>query len=310
MKKSAEFEQLVAKIVAELEPTAVVTWDDHIVGKLSGRKRQIDVSIRRQDPDFLGIIDAKDYKRPATIDRVDALSSVMREVEAQYGALVCSGGFSRSIHQYARNCGISLLSVHDAQSVSWSLELKIPIVWHELTPEVEMVGVFNIEPGDMLPLDNERGALVTADGGATFLHPFETFRTMWNEGSLPSMEPGTKRTVTSKEPVEVMVRDAAGLDRRRLVDSYGFAYVVHETVWLGKFQPQECRGLVDYLNDQAFTASYLPENTLPLRRDEEWEPIEDLSKLAITATQTVVVAARSGTTGRRYQTWRGFDGPT
>lgn len=289
MKKSAEFEQLVAKIVGELEPTAVVTWDDHIVGKLSGRKRQIDVSIRRKDPDFLGIIDAKDYKRPATIDRVDALSSVVREVEAQYGALVCSGGFSNSIHQYARNCGISLLNVHDAQSANWSLELKIPILWHELTPEVQMVGEFNFEPGDLLAMDEQHGPQVTTDGGNTTLQPFETFRSMWNQGTLPSVEPGSKRYVFSNQSVEAGVRDASGARQLRPVTRYGFAYIVHSSTWLGKFQPEECRGLVDYLNDQAFTASYLPESALPMKRDKDWEQVEDVGKLAITATQTVVV---------------------
>jgi hypothetical protein len=74
VKRSTEFEQLVAKIVAELEPAAVVTWDDRIIGKLSGLRRQIDVSVRRTEPTFLGIIDAKDYKRRATIERIDALT--------------------------------------------------------------------------------------------------------------------------------------------------------------------------------------------------------------------------------------------
>ena len=75
----------------------------------------------------------------------------------------------------------------------------------------------------------------------------------------------------------------------RPVTHNGFAYVVHSSTWLGKFQPEECRGLVDYLNDQAFTASYLPESMFPLKRDKNWEPVEDVAKLAITATQTGVI---------------------
>jgi len=64
VQKSRAFEKLVAKIVEELEPEAVVTWDDHIVGKESGLQRQIDVSVRRPG-DSWAPIDAKDYSRPS-----------------------------------------------------------------------------------------------------------------------------------------------------------------------------------------------------------------------------------------------------
>jgi hypothetical protein len=287
MRKSVEFEKLVAVIAAELEPTAVVTWDDHIIGKLSGRKRQIDVSIRRQEPDFLGIIDAKDYRRPATIDRIDALSSVMREVEAHYGALVCSGGFSGSIHQYARNCGISLFNVHDAQSTDWSLELKIPIVWTEVTPLVQVVGEFAFDGGDQIN-KTPQGLPVTGDGGLTVIAPLATFERLWNEGALPQ-EPGVTHRMVTHEPVQVVVHDAENNRRLRPVYNYGFVYTVQARTWLGKFQPSECRGLVDYLDERAFLASYLPEIAIPIQRDEQWEPVDDPSQLAITARGTAVI---------------------
>jgi len=279
MKKSVEFEKLVAVIVSELEPTAVVTWDDHIVGNLSGRTRQIGVSIRRQDPDFLGIIDAKDYARPATIDRIDALTGVMRDVEAQYGALVCSSGFSNSIHQYARNCGISLFNVHDAQSANWSLELKIPIIWTELTPLVQVVGEFLFQAGDQVRTSDPRGIPVTPDGGQTFINPLATFERAWNEGSL-SQEPAVEHRVTSDQQVEAQVVDAADKPQLRPVSNYGFVYVVKAQTWLGKFQPEECRGLVDYLDDRSFYVSYLPESAVPFQRDEQWEPVEDPVSMA------------------------------
>ncbi|WP_350280461.1 restriction endonuclease [Kribbella sp. HUAS MG21] len=285
MKKSAEFEQLVAKIVAELETTAVVTWDDHIVGKLSGRSRQIDVSIRRQDPDFLGIIDAKDYStRPATIERIDALTGVMRDVEAQYGALVCSGGFSKSIYDYARNCGVSLFNVHDAQSANWSLELQIPIVWTELTPLVQITGEAYFEAGDQVP-DNFP---MTTDNGRTIINPLATFERRWNDGSLPQ-ETGIIHRVGSAQPVQAMVLDASNDHQLRPVSGYGFVYTVQAKAWLGKFQPEECRGLVDYLDGEAFHASYLPDSAVPLQRDDEWMPIVDHDQLAITSRGTVAV---------------------
>lgn len=288
MRKSVEFEQLVAVIVAELEPTAAVTWDDHIVGKLSGRSRQIDVSIRRTEPDFLGVIDAKDYTRPATIDRIDALSGVMRDVEAQYGALVCSGGFSTSIYQYARNCGISLFNVHDAQSLNWSLELQIPIIWTELTPVVHVLGQAEFQAGDQVRTDDPRGFQMSMDGGKTILDPLATFQRVWNDGTVPQ-QPGIEHRLGSDQPVGAIVLDASNKRQLRPVRGYGLSYVVQATSWLGKFQPEKCRGLIDYLDNQAFHASFLPDSAVPLQRDDQWEQIEDLDSLAITARGTVAV---------------------
>ena len=178
--KSAEFEKLIAVIMGELEPGASVTWNDHVVGELSRRNRQIDVSIRRSDPKFLGIIDAKHSKRRATIERIDALTGLMRDVEANYGALVCSSGFSPTIYQYARKVGVSLFNVHDAESIDWSLELSIPIFWTELTPVANLSGKFELFEGDSIAANDPLGLRVTADGGRTVLNALSTFERHWN----------------------------------------------------------------------------------------------------------------------------------
>lgn len=292
IKKSVEFEQLVAKIISELEPSAIVTWDDHIVGNRSGVKRQIDVSIRRQDPEFLGVIDAKDYKRPATIERIDALAGVMQDVGANYGALVCSAGFAKSIYNYARSCGISLFNAHDAQSVNWGIELQIPIIWVEHTPLVRLKGEVDFEAGDSVVCDDPRlGFQVTMDGGKSMVNIISTFEKSWNEGALPQA-PGCIHRIEVQGRVDAVAEDESGKPCLRPVSGYGLEYVVQSAVWLGKFQPDECRGLVDYLNDQAFIASHLPANVIPVERDERWELIEDPGKLAVKPRGTIVVCAQ------------------
>jgi hypothetical protein len=250
------------------------------------------VSIRRENPDFLGIIDAKDYKRPATVERIDALTGVMRDLEANYGALACSGGFAKSIHTYARNCGVALFNVHGAQSVNWSLELKIPILWAELTPLVSLGGSPRFEAGDTVRTDDPRGLLVTTDGGKTIVDPLSTFKRIWNgpwDGPFVNRTPGVLHHLTSDKPVEAFVLDAFGDKRFRPVVNYAITYAVQPELWLGKFQPSECRGLVDYLDGKAFTASYLPDTAIPMERDESWEEVEQPGKLALTARGTVVV---------------------
>ncbi|MFC6596947.1 restriction endonuclease [Kitasatospora paranensis] len=291
MSKSVEFEKLVAKIIAELEPTATVKWNDHILGNLSKRKRQIDVSIRRQDPEFLGILDAKDYTRAATIDRVDALAGVMGDVGAHYGALVCSSGFSKSIYDYARNRGISLFNAHDAQSLKWSLELTIPILWTELTPHVALMGTLDLKVGESLYSNHPAGLLATLDDGISFIDPMATFASLWADGKVNN-QPGVLHHLKPEGAAKALIFDAAGNRQLRPLKDYAVAYVVESKTWLGRFQPDECRGMVDYLDGQAFTASHLPDSAIPMHRDHRWEPVENPEKLAVTMRGTAVICTQ------------------
>jgi hypothetical protein len=132
----ADFESLAETILGELQPLAEVKLNDFIDGHLSGTKRQIDVSIRWSSgaDNYLTLVQAKDTGRPADIKVVDEFLSVIRDVKATGGILICRSGFTRTAYTYARKCGISLLNLHDAQSTNWSLRLTVPIIWVELTP--------------------------------------------------------------------------------------------------------------------------------------------------------------------------------
>ena len=72
--------------------------------------------------------------------------------------------------------------------------------------------------------------------------------------------------------------------------SIGFRimYEVARRAWLGQFAPDECRGLVDYLDDNAFIASHLPVGQVPVERDERWVEIDDPDGVAINTRGTVV----------------------
>jgi hypothetical protein len=61
---------------------------------------------------------------------------------------------------------------------------------------------------------------------------------------------------------------------------------------LGQFRPDQCRGLIDYLDGRAFVASYLPISEIPAERDESWKAIDDSSEVALSIRGTVVTTAR------------------
>src|SRR5215469_1369836 len=98
-----EFEVLAETILAELQPHAEVKRNDFIEGRLTETKRQIDVPIRWSDGvnSYLTIVQAKDHGRRADIKVVDEFLSVIRDVKATGGILICRSGFTRTAHTYA-----------------------------------------------------------------------------------------------------------------------------------------------------------------------------------------------------------------
>lgn len=106
--------------------------------------------------------------------------SVIRDVKAAGGILICRYGFTRAAHTYARKSGVSLLNLHDAQSTNWSLQLTVPILWIELTPKIQAHLAAYLEIGDRILVNDPLGPPMTTDDGRTRIDPISTFRKYWN----------------------------------------------------------------------------------------------------------------------------------
>lgn len=277
-----EFEQLAAQIYQELLPHAQVVHDDRIVGSESGVGRQIDVSIRYSIDDYplLTIIQAKDYGRPADVDDVGCLSAVLRDIRANKGILICRGGFTKGAKSYARNLGIDLCNIHDAQRRRWSLEISFPILWVDLLPVLQPHIEVHLEAGDSLSRD-PREWVISGDGGQTRVDLFGTFMRAWNEGKLPR-EVGPQHYVSpsGNERYELLVASADGQAQWRFIDRLDLSYQVTRKAWLGSFSPEECRGILNY-EQGTFTPTYLSIGTIPMRRDESWTEVDDPEALAV-----------------------------
>ena len=121
MARWQRFERLAERIMQDLNPLADIKWNDKIHGRYSGVLRQIDVSVRWMDGETerLLVIDAKDWSTPADISDVERFGGLARDVGANRSLLVCNKGFTAAAHNYAKNLGIELYNLHDAESHDW-----------------------------------------------------------------------------------------------------------------------------------------------------------------------------------------------
>lgn len=300
------FERLAERIARELTPHATVTWNDRVRGHISEKDRQIDVSIRWSDADqqYLTIVQAKDWGTPADLVAVGEFASVVEDVGATGGVMVCRSGFSENAKTYARNKGIRLYNLHDAESRDWRLELTIPLLWVDLHPQAQVNCQNYFDAGEALLLDNGLPILST-DSGKTRINPLSTFERLWNAQAIPRT-PGTLHTFPRPDkPVSVLVEDTNGNKVWRPTE-FDMVYEVDYRAWLGQFTPAECRGLVDYLDNNAFIVSHLPIGQIPVQRDERWAEIDDPREVVLNTRGTLVttisleIVSGSGTVGDTY----------
>lgn len=115
-----EFEKLVATLHEQLAPDAEVKHNTKVTG-LSGRRRQIDVAIRKRIGLYktLIAIECKRYARPVGIDKVEAFATKLEDIKASHRVMVALSGFDEGAQAIARRKNITTLSYREANELDW-----------------------------------------------------------------------------------------------------------------------------------------------------------------------------------------------
>lgn len=283
----AEYEALAHKIVSDLVPFATVTHNDHIVGHQSEARRQIDISVRWQDDseENLMIIQVKDYKRKADVNTVGEFRSVIKDVRAQKGVLICSGGFSKAAITYARNLGLYLWSLNDARVKKWRDELTIPVLRNNYVPSLEFSAHLKTSVNNVTIPGNLSGmAARTVDDstGEVRFTPFDIthdFLERWSKGEL-SIEPDVQHRVEIDLDLTIEGSLADGSTIIHSFISPSYTYTVTKSSYLAQLNPSDYRGIRDHLDDNLFIPTEIALNTPPAN-DSSWSSISDPSRLAV-----------------------------
>lgn len=128
--KWKRFEELVGNLQEQLSPQAEVTIDDHIKGRRSGVQRQIDISVRKSvgQFDILTIIECKDHSDPIDVKAVEDFLGLAEDVGTNKAAVVSASGFTEAAITRARDAGVDVFTLVDAESEDWRSYVAIPFV--------------------------------------------------------------------------------------------------------------------------------------------------------------------------------------
>jgi len=133
--KWKKFEELVAKIQRDLAPNADIKLNDKIRGTITGRIRQIDISIRKKigQYELLIVIDCKDYKRRVDVKSVEAFIGLAKDVLANKLVMVSFRGFTEAAKTRGEKAGVDLYRIIDSGDHDWRVVVTIPVVVHSAT---------------------------------------------------------------------------------------------------------------------------------------------------------------------------------
>ncbi|MGW2489575.1 restriction endonuclease [Streptomyces sp. NPDC001606] len=92
------YELSVREMLKALDPDATVVHDEHVMGRLSGTRRQVDVLVTGK---VLGLeitvaVECKRHQRPSSIEVVDQFIGKILDIGADRGILYSYSGFSSS----------------------------------------------------------------------------------------------------------------------------------------------------------------------------------------------------------------------
>jgi hypothetical protein len=286
-----EYQQLAAEIYRQLDPHAVVTHDDKIRGIESNKLRQIDVSIRSAiaGHDILIIVQAKNLKRKATINTVGEFLSVMRDVRAAKGVLICRSGFVGKAFEYAKKNGIDLCTIGSARSIKWPLDLSIPLLWIDKKVFVNIDMRFRPETPNPVGLSVEKNLdtwLISPDQNrSTAKSIAELMCEAWNDKLIPWTE-------GSAHLWEAPVTDwYAHLDKDYWVriEWMKITYRTERRGSSGSFRFKDCVGLINKSTNLGIARAKFTADEIRLSKDPNWPKVFDVDAFIEKYAQLLIV---------------------
>lgn len=284
-----DYQQLAASIYSELEPNAVVRHDDKIRGVTSGIERQIDVSIRTAvaGHELLIIVQAKALARPADVNVVGEFHAVIQDVQAAKGVLICSAGFTSTALDYGRKLNIDLCTAHDAAHRKWSLDLKIPLLWMEVSGEVSLeMDLKGVTHSGAISLPSDAGTWPTSvDGGRTLVSIGELLATVWHEQKANQKAGMLHRVELGRPGMKIRLGDSFWCP----VESLKCAYTISRSGWLGTFPLSHCRGIMNRGTGTVRARVRITNTDVPLQREPDWTPVVDPDSVWEAGTAGIMV---------------------
>lgn len=277
-----KFEELVAELQRELAPNATVVRNDHIVGKISRTKRQIDVTVRAKVGNYevLIILDCKAHKRSVDVKAVESFVGLAEDVGANKAVLVTTKGYSQAAINLATQKGIELYTLIDTKDHEWgTILLSLPAAAEVLSLQGLQIHLSNdgasflniniSDPRNIEVFDLEQNRIGTIQ---------EILNEQWRNDEL-KVHVGVNPDVHFL-PSPVLVKDAEVEGHFCSVNITATIYVSSQ-LFFGYIGVQQARGFHSHVTKRTTILKSLTTHPISPNDIKQWQPIVSLSELAV-----------------------------
>lgn len=127
--KWKKFEELAAKIQAELAPNSPILTNKKIMGKISRTKREVDILIPGNVAGYNIIIaiSCKDHKKPVDVNLMASEKALFEDIGAHIKIIVSASGFTESAINIAKQADIKVYKLIDTGKHDWQSTINITL---------------------------------------------------------------------------------------------------------------------------------------------------------------------------------------
>lgn len=281
MKRWEEYEKLIESIYKELAPYAKIERDVRILGRDSKRKRQIDVAMRTDlaGHEILTIVQARVRSRPADVNAVGEFLSVVHDVRAHKGILVCSAGFTESAAEMAKATGeVDLCTAHDLESPNWPLDLRIRILWVETTVEATVDIEFSPlrdSDGEIDVIEDIKSWKIRMEGSDSERTVLQVLMELWNSGKLDRSPHQVHAYELRKAGLRVSIAD----DFWCACNHLRYSYRLRQKGWLGGMPLPRGKAIANHSTGRLRGKIAISSTDVPCRRDPDWPELPDIESV-------------------------------
>ena len=269
--KWRHFEKLVARVQQGLAPDALVTHNDRIRGHDSGKLRQIDITVKQKvgQFDLLIAIDCKDYKVPVDVKHVEEFIGLIKDIQANKGAMVAPNGFTETAKRVGEKASLDLYRLVDAEAHDWKAYVSIPVLCDFRRMQFQFC-----VPAALAPTDPREIVLYDSNNerlGTTV----SLLLTRWNSGELPSELGEHKQIPVAKVPTRV-------LHGGQFLEVNIFADImVTRRLFFGHLPLTQFSGFRDEYTGRILTPGFTTDWLNAAEVERNWRQLERVDEIAV-----------------------------
>ncbi len=265
MKKWKKFESKTTEIVKELNPKAEVVPNVFLQGKLSLKRRQVDVKLVEPGQyDFIAF-ECKDHSRPLDIPVVEAFNTKLQDIGAKKGAIVSSSSFTDGARNIADKLGIDLLALVDTGDPEIKTKLYASMIISDTIAKSMAVRVsFSGAMRGGIPTNPSLMQVIAGEPPVINFVP-KLFHNLWNNTDNLTKVPGSYE-YTQKVKIVSNIGEEVPCDLT-------FIYEVVEKHFKGKIEIINAKGIYNLKTTGFQTRSIETEVINAYEKEKIWDEI-------------------------------------